>query len=107
MLVHTLYTLTDTALAARTASAPDVLAQVGPSGVQAPPGEAKYQMLMNIAMWVGVAVLAVVGVFAGVKFAIGHQDGTNTRGQQMGLAAVAIGAVFTGSATVLVNQLAF
>ncbi|OLT31627.1 hypothetical protein BJF84_26685 [Rhodococcus sp. CUA-806] len=107
MLVHTLYALTDTALAARTATAPDVLAQVGPSGVQAPPGEEKYQMLMNIAMWVGVAVLAVVGVFAGVKFAIGHQDGTNTRGQQFGLAAVAIGAVFTGTATVLVNTLAF
>ncbi len=107
MLVHTLHTLTDTAFAAHAAAAPDVLAQVGPSGVQAPPGEAKYQMLMNIAMWVAVGALAVVGVFAGVKFAIGHQDGTNTRGQQFGLAAVAIGAVFTGTATVLVNQLAF
>lgn len=107
MLLHTITALTDTAFAAHTATSPDVLAQVGPSGVQAPPGEEKYQMLMNIAMWVAVAVLSVVAVFAGVKFAIGHQDGTNTRGQQMGLAAVAIGAVFTGTATVLVNSLAF
>lgn len=107
MLVHTLTALTDTVFSAHAASAPDVLAQVGPSGVEPPPGADKYQSLMNIALWVAVGVLSVVGVFAGVKFAIGHQDGTNTRGQQMGLAAVAVGAVFAGTATVLVNQLAF
>lgn len=107
MLLHTLSALTETALTAHAAATPDVLAQVGPSGVEPPPGADKYQQLMNIALWVAVGVLAVVGVFAGVKFAVGHQDGTNTRGQQMGLAAVAIGAVFAGTATALVNQLAF
>lgn len=104
MLLHS---LTDTMLAAHSASAPDVLAQVGPSGVEAPPGAPKYQTLMNIGMWVGVAVLACVGVWAGVKFAVAHQEGTNTRGQQFGLASVAIGAVFAGTATPFVNYFFF
>ena len=61
----------------------------------------------DIALTAGVTVLAtaLVGVFAGVKFAMGHADGTNTRGQQMALAAVGIGAVFSGTATALVNTL--
>lgn len=83
----------------------DYLAQVGPNGVDAPPGAPKYQLLMNIGLWVATGLLAVIGVFAGVKFAMGHMDGTNTRGQQFALAAVAIGAVFSGTATTLVNTL--
>ena len=93
MLLHTL------------AATTDYLAQVGPNGVDAPPGAEKYQLLMNIGLWVATGVLALVGVFAGVKFAMGHADGTNTRGQQMGIAAVGIGAVFAGTATTLVNTL--
>lgn len=93
MLLHTLTSTTD------------YLAQVGPSGVEAPPGAPKYQQLFNIGLWVATGILAMVGVFAGVKFAIGHADGTNTRGQQMGIAAVGIGAVFAGTATTLVNTL--
>ncbi|WP_032374111.1 hypothetical protein [Rhodococcoides fascians] len=107
MLLTTLAAAVDLAAAADIQPHTDVLAQVGPSGVQAPPGEEKYQGLMNIALWVATGVLACIGVFAGVKFAVGYQDGTNSRGQQMGLAAVAVGAVFSGTATLLVNQLMY
>lgn len=93
MLLHTLTSTTD------------YLAQVGPNGVATPPGGEKYQLLMNIGLWVATGVLAMIGVAAGVKFALGHMDGTNSRGQQMGLAAVGIGAVFAGTATALVNTL--
>ncbi|MEW1881054.1 hypothetical protein AB0O58_15290 [Rhodococcus sp. NPDC080181] len=107
MLLTTLTAAVDLAAAADLQPHTDVLAQVGPSGVEAPPGEEKYQTLMNIALWVATGVLACVGVWAGVKFAIGHQDGTNSRGQQFGLAAVAVGAVFSGTATLLVNNLMY
>lgn len=107
MLLTTLTAAADLAAAADLQPHTDVLAQVGPSGVQAPPGEEKYQGLMNIGLWVGAAALACIAVFAGVKFAAGYQDGTNTRGQQFGLAAVAIGSVFAGTGTVLVNTLMF
>ena len=37
----------------------DYLAQVGPNGVDAPPGADKYQLLMNIGLWVATGLLAV------------------------------------------------
>ncbi|QII09310.1 hypothetical protein BH93_27460 (plasmid) [Rhodococcoides fascians A25f] len=107
MLLTTLTAAADLAAAADIQPHTDVLAQVGPSGVEAPPGADKYQTLMNIVLWVVAGGLACVGVAAGLKFAIGYQDGTNSRGQQMALGGVAIGAVFSGTATALVNTLMF
>ncbi len=107
MLLTTLTAAVDFASASAGQPHTDVLAQVGPSGVEPPPGADKYQSLMNIFLWIVAGGLACVGVGAGLKFAIGYQDGTNSRGQQMALGAVAIGAVFAGTATALVNQLMF
>lgn len=83
-----------------------VLADIGPSGATAPPGSDRWQLLLNIGLWVAVAVLALIGVFAGVKFAAAYASGEATRERMMILGGVCVGAVFAGTATGLVNVLA-
>ncbi|MBJ7287559.1 hypothetical protein [Williamsia sp.] len=88
------------------ASTATVLADIGPSSPQTPTGGDKWQSLLNMGLWAAVAVLALIGVFAGVKFAASYVSGESTRERMMILGGVCVGAVFTGTAVALVNSLA-
>lgn len=83
-----------------------ILADIGPGSPEAPNRADKWQSLLNMGLWVAVAVLALIGVFAGVKFAASYVSGEATRERMMILGGVCVGAVFAGTATALVNSLA-
>lgn len=82
-----------------------VLADIGPSSATAPPGSDRWQLLMNIGLWIGVAILAMIGIAAGVKFAAAYASGEASRERMMILGGVCVGAVFAGTVTALVNTL--